>query len=265
MRFNRLVEEAMGRREFIQKVGKGAAATGLTPGGVVGKVLGGIGGATAKSGVVSSFLPDDVIMGFVNFGNYNMKGISRSTLLQHLIKDKNNLEVLDNFLTNNPIGEEEIYEVGGLVDFIKIAISSLTGKWKPGSEDMADHWGFSMGELTPEYIKYIFDKDRDDEDLIHRILTNLFKNNAISPEVQKTLEDNYDIYKCDYTEDLASQARRDRRDKERDEYRKRREELEKQYAKSIDYSRMDTAGGSEDEGYAKYFENYCKRSTLSKW
>jgi hypothetical protein len=59
--------EEMNRRKFLRTLGKGAAATGLTPGGVMGKVLGGVGGAAAKSGAVSSFLPDNVIMGFFNF------------------------------------------------------------------------------------------------------------------------------------------------------------------------------------------------------
>jgi len=258
-KFDKLIEamdRKMDRREFIKKVGKGATATGLTPGGAVGKVLGNITGIA--SGNVNKFLPDNVVMSLFNLGKYDIRGISKSALIQQITNDKNNLESLNNFLQKNPGSVGEIYNIEPLIGLINIAINSFTGKWSQNDKELAAHWGFELERLTPSHLIDLIDQNLEDGMTIQDVLKTLFEKNAISPEAQSKLEYFYDIYKCDFVQDPVSKARKNKRDAEYKKHlEKQAKEWEnKQYAQNIDYSRMDKAGGSEDIGYAQTYESF---------
>lgn len=240
----------MNRREFIQKVGKGAAATGLTPGGMVGKAIGGIAGAAAKSGAASSFLPNDVIMSLVsmNIGELQLQGANRARAIARLAKEKSNIETINNFILNKT-GESPL---NSLIGTLNLGINSLSGKLTPQQRQfLKDQYGTSSPSPN-DIADMIIGQFEGDEDLVHRVMEPLFVQNAVNPNLDRELE-LYDIWKCHYVDDPVSQARYDTIQAE---YKRHNDIFNKQLAQQAKDledleqaygSRFDRGGGDEDK------------------
>ena len=249
--YEQILEE-MNRRDFLKTLGKGAkvvAGNKLMPGGIVGTALKG------AINVAAGAPPIDI-----------NKAIFRAAEFSYNLGDNMQIEKIVPMLRNSFV-----------TVFNGLKQLNLTSK------DLQDDYAKIIDELDLDKIKqYIKDgeyRDLDDwfvsftengadQDYVHSFLDIAFKNNLLSLSNIKKLENDCGIYKIDYAtpEEQARQAEEDIKKEEewQKEYDKYRHQLVQQYiAKDIDYTRMDKAGSSEDEGYAKYYAE-SRRKNLTR-
>jgi len=233
----------MNRREFIKKTGQGLAATGIMPGSV-GNTLGALGTIGNVTKAVTNYLPDDIVMSLFKANSFQTKGVTKANIISQLTANKNKLEVLNNFLQNNEGSVGEVYGVQEVINLLSLGINAFSGKWNKEDIEYAAHWDTELQKLTPKHLDWLLSNIiENDDQLFDDVLTTLFEKNAISPTLQKQLEDDFEIWKCDYVNDPVSKARRD---KIRDDIRK---EIEKQNKEedSVPGSKFDWAGGDWDK------------------
>lgn len=240
-------------------LGKGAAAA-AAPKGAIAKVLTNLEPTKIDAGkaIIEFFNARNAYEGsaeLVNKYQFATNAISNFLLVlkQHNIDPGTGITNLQNDLQRN-IGINNV-----VIGFLNGKISQDEGKQllkKYNMSHMFDYEEhFLMDTLEDDLVGYAdyFDTLSDEVD---EAVGEMFKKDLISPEAQKILEQDYEKYKCDYVKDPASKARKDKFEKERKESLER--DLERyeynRTARDIDYSRMDKAGGAEDEGYAKYYE-----------
>ena len=249
-RFNLLYEQIldeMNRRGFLKMLGKGAqvaAANNLIPGGVVGTALKG-----ALSNTPSAF---------------NLKAE-----LAYFIKPALFFNKIGPRLTVNTVAEGDQIIRNLKTNFSRI-FAALTSKALPNqakiAKDYADtnnylnnalyvlHGGRDVSRLGYDYrnmsnveVADMFLSHVNDDVISPEMMGSVWNSGLITPEIEAELKQKYGIDRKDYQYDYP----------ENDQ--PTRDEIDKAI-ENIKYSRSDYAGGSEDEGYAKYYENYLKEN-----
>jgi hypothetical protein len=222
-----ITEADMGRREFIKKVGKGAASVGVTPKGVVGKALINVVSPTAKalSNAPAAKTFSDIVM--------EMYNATWETEDDDPLKIVNSLENAYkngfNFLQQNNLVTPSLQ-----FTFTK-AINALSRLKARGD--------FDRDDIVEIGCDWLYDYENE-------LLYAGYRNNLIDKNTEKKIHHYYsrqDVFdnKKEYDERLE-RIKQDKIQKEKDKRSERG-------------SRFDYAGGSEDVGYAKYWESAFNR------
>jgi hypothetical protein len=210
----------MNRRDFLRTLGKGATIAGAKPA-AVGKML-------------------------MNVSNTSTKNVSFFELFKNICR------VTDLGGEGEPEYMEKLPYIGK-IQYIKKTLQGMVSfLMKNGvyDSDTKNAYNKALKKLNDVELSkdieaefhYLMETDWD-SDLNYNILKTGYLNNFISPEQEKFLMDHYML-------DSKQHVLHRLKIKEREEKAKRSERG----------SRFDYAGSSEDEGYAKYFENYLKEN-----
>jgi hypothetical protein len=255
-KFNLLYEqilENMSRRGFLKMLGKGAqvaAANNLIPGGVVGTALKG-----ALSNTPSAF---------------NLK-----TELLYFHKPELFFKKIGPHFTVNTVAEGDQIIRNLKTNFGRI-FAALTSKALPNqskiAKDYADtnnylnnalyalHGGRDVSRLGWDYrnmsnvkVADMFLSHVHGDVIAPEMVSSVWDSGLITPEIETELKQKYGIDRKDYQYEHPEndQLTKDEIDKEIQKLKNTRSEMG---------SRFDYAGSSEDEGYAKYYENYLKEN-----
>jgi len=269
-RFNLLYEqilEEMNRRDFLKTLGKGAkvaVGTSIIPKGLIGKAVTGL--STSKSpinliNIISKyFLNNPFYYADENYGGYLEDIKDAVTEADHINQKFNN--IITALKTNDlPIPPSLVTAAQSILN----GIGDLTGSIEMYKDDPEEYPLEVTLDSCEQIINDLYQPDGIMGDFNNELVSFGYKNNLITSQAQQHLESDSNIYKCDYVKDPASEARKTKAEAEANEmgkkYQKQLDQLNYQnIAKNIDYSRMDKAGSSEDEGYAKYYENYLKEN-----
>ena len=254
--FNLLYEqilENMSRRGFLKMLGKGAqvaAANNLIPGGVVGTALKG------AMNVAAGVPPLDI-----NKLTRNLLNIMWPTDTNPKIGDlQTTYAGILSFLTQKNLGNNILRNGNTLKDEINTVLGKLDPKTIQSWVDNPEGHGQDIFS-EDDYYNYFVEGNEDGE-AYEGIIKTLFNHNLMSPANTKYLADAAGDHWFDYVDSPEAKIAQEKH------YKKMKDETEKamhqhhqkQTAKDIDYSRMDRAGSSEDQGYAKYYENYLKEN-----
>lgn len=243
----------MYRRDFLKKIGRAAAVTGVAPG-AMGKIAMNVatGGASFNlTKAISDHLMNNVPM-FVGspFEGFAVNSMSEIVSTAEDISSRYNSVV--KALQDSGVSFPPHLATLARAIFDKVnEVKDMSEYSKLHPDEIPEALAIEEGE---NMLDDIFDPDGVIYDFNKELMDFGFKTNRITPEAQKFLEDNYEIYKCDFVKDSASKARRDKKEAEdkkaADEYEKEEYKRQQQHtAKDINYSRMDTKGGAEDIDY----------------
>lgn len=155
----------------------------------------------------------------------------------------------------------DFYECSGNIGELKNAFTNMIGaltqsgakflRSKPMQNSIANFYeNIATGDM--EVVQ------EDLMDITYGILDNLYKEGFLTPQVIARLEGS-DPFLGEYIEELQNPKTWEQRVTNTDNDT---DNDISQYAKSINYSRADKAGGSEDEGYAKYYEKSNHKKAL---
>lgn len=235
--FNKLYEElleAMDRRQFLKFLSKGASVAGVAPG-AVGKMA---------MNLATGSAPIDINKTIIDFLNLTYDGKTFIDLGPSKSLDliRNSLSTLYSFIVKNKLPINDKFTVKEVKQALK--------------------------ELDPANIKKVMDEDNmtiddffqnfseqgGDIDGFDGMLRVLFQHNLINKEAQKALEEYTGTHWYDYVD--TPEAKKIRDEIEAGHRRNFHQYQQQHTAKDINYSRMDTAGGSEDVGYAQTFEKF---------
>lgn len=266
--FNLLYEQIldeMNRRDFLKTLGKGAkvaAGASILPKGLLGKAVTGL--STGKlpinlTAIISKYFIDNPFYyADEDYGGYleDIEDIEAYTINQ---KYNNIITAIKT--SGLPIPPHILTITRAIFDHI----DGIKGSIEMHEED-PDEYPLEVTLYSCKHdLNDLYQPDGIISDFNHELVSFGFKNNLITSQAQQHLESDWNIYKCDYVKDPVSEARKNKADAEASEmskkYQKQLDQLNYQnMAKNINYSRSDYAGGSEDEGYAKYYENYLKEN-----
>ncbi len=249
-RFDHLVE-AMNRREFLRTIGKGASIAGLSPDSV-GKIAMNLAAQPPESNILTKAISKFLI---------KMPGVFTDELYYDAFENIEDVQLtLESYKEEygnilNAFKKSGTTMPPGLItplNYILEKFAEINGCVDMHIEEPEEY----PEELTLQGCEELFFRLSSEEGPQNIFNNNLisygFKSNHITPAAQKHLEDNYEIYKCDFVNDPASKARKEAVEARREDWMEKHSN--RVYADTIDYSRMDRAGSSEDEGYAKYYE-----------
>lgn len=228
----------MNRRGFLKMLGKGAAAA-AAPKGAIAKAL------TAESpvGSINTLLRDYIEADFS--GKLTLPKIhSTFTTLFSFIKKYN----LDSLLDKNEINHIQQCIRETSPEAIQDAIKKIE------QEDLA--WGITTyhPDRTPlSVVEANFFESGADLDAFDSVLNPLAQKNLIDKETAKVIKDTMGCDVRDFIQTPEMKAEKKKRLQQDAERAMKQYEYNKT-ARDINYSRMDKAGGAEDEGYAKYYE-----------
>ena len=242
----------MNRRKFLQTGIKGAAAAGIMPGAAgkaIGNIVGGVPNATAAA--ANNFIPDNVLMSFLNLGSFaNLKKLKGTNPLQRIELEKNNLEYLSDVLSKQTGEVPE--SLNAVINVLNTGINALTNKLTPDQKKYLNSLEINKMSVDDIYNMMVDELEGFEGELDSKVLGPLFKTNKISPQLQKYIEDKYEIYKCEFVKDPESRARKNEKMRIEDEKIQKRRKETQDFLQRIkdkeDYhgSRFDRAGGSED-------------------
>jgi hypothetical protein len=240
--YEQILEE-MNRRDFLKTLGKGAqVAVGnkLMPGGIVGTALKGVMNVAAGTPPLDiNKLTNKLLR--INWGDGEITGLRQTYAgILSFLTQKN--------LANNTL-KSEVNNVLGILD------PKTIQSWVNNPE------GHGQDIFSTEDYYTNFTENGVDHEAYEGIIKTLFTHNLMSPANAKLLADMTGEYWFDYVDSPEAKIAQEKH------YKKMRDETEKnmhQYdqqrtAKDIDYSRMDRAGSSEDQGYAKHYESFLKK------
>ena len=227
MKFDQLYQqlmEAMSRRNFLGLMGKGAAAAGLAPKGMIGKTL--INTAMGKPIDIDKAIFDYIKLTYANdeastTGTIKALTKSFSSILSAL-QQKN--------LADDKVTKE-----------IKTVLHHLS----PEKLKEYEKNGGNIEDFFTDFVENAWDQDATDE-----IMRVAYDNNLLSPTTVKFLEE----YGMGAAE-CKTLTPEEKRKQQEELNRLDKEEQDRVFKDGINYSRADKAGGSEDEGYAKYYES----------
>ena len=246
--YEQILDE-MNRRDFLKTLGKGAkvvAGSKLMPGGIVGTALKG------AMNVAAGVPPLDINKLTRNLLNIQWDGDEITGLRQTYAG-------ILSFLTQKNLANNILRNGNTLKDEINTVLGKLDPKTIQSWVDNPEGHGQDIFSTKDYYIN--FTEGDEDYEAYEGIIKTLFTHNLMSPANAKSLEEMTGEYWFDYVDSPEAKIAQEKH------YKKMRDESEKaihqhhqkQTAKDIKYSRSDYAGGSEDEGYAKYYESFLKK------
>ena len=254
--FNLLYEQIldeMNRRDFLKTLGKGAkvvAGSKLMPGGIVGTALKG------AMNVAAGVPPLDI-----NKLTRNLLNIQWPLYTSPKIGDlRTTYAGILSFLTQKNLANNILRNGNTLKDEINTVLDKLDPKTIQSWVDNPEGHGQDIFSEDDYYINFV--EGNADGRAYEGIMKTLFTHNLMSPDNEKYLKNVAGEYWFDYVDSPEAKIAQEKFSKKltNDTEKALHQQHQKQTAKDIKYSRSDYAGGSEDEGYAKYYENYLKEN-----
>jgi hypothetical protein len=255
--FNLLYEhilEEMNRRDFLKTLGKGAkvvAANNLIPGGIVGTALKG-----ALSNSPSPFNLKTELLYFhkpeLFFKKIGPHHFTVNTVVEgdQIIRNlKTNFGRIFAALTSKALpGQAKIVkDHANTINYLNNALYALHGG-RDVSRLGYDYRNMSNVEVADMFLSHVHGDVISPE-----MMDSVWDSGLITPEIEAEFKQKYGIDRKNYQPDRFNEElpTRDEVDKEIQKLKNDRSEIG---------SRFDYAGGSEDQGYAKYYENYLREN-----
>lgn len=224
--------EAMARRDFLKLMGRGAVAASVAPKGALLKAATNMPGASIDTEIMNGlklFYP----VGNESPGSDIWKTIDATKKLFASIP-----AILSGKGIRLPTKTQS--EIGHLIQFFTPAAIKSAMK-EQGYEDVID---------------YLQD-NQDDISTFDDLIGVLFDNNLVSEPLAQEIFKRTDKHWWEFSNSPKARAARKKYEDDRN-----KELTHKQYARDINYSRSDYAGGSEDTDYSNYTE---KTQNFQKW
>jgi hypothetical protein len=167
------------------------------------------------------------------------------------------------FLTQKNLASNILKNGNTLKDEINTVLGKLDPKTIQSWVDNPEGHGQDIFSTEEYFINFI--EGGEDAEAYEGIIKTLFTHNLMSPANAKFLADMTGEYWFDYVDSPEAEIAQEKHSKKmNDEIEKTmHQHHQKQTAKDIDYSRMDRAGSSEDQGYAKYYAE-SRRKNLTR-
>jgi hypothetical protein len=237
----------MSRRQFLD-LGKKAVAAGMAPKGIVGKVLQGAVNLDPTVGKIFN-LKNEILLFLKPKFLFKWTGeyysvTTEAEAMRAINGLRNNYDNIYSALMSKVPSPEITSDYKNIKKYLdKVEdILKTGGKHLYGAE-MYD----SKIQMASTWLSHLHG-----DVMAPEMMEALWSSGLITPQMEADFKKNYGIDKRSYLGGDEEYYREMNRKWEK-------EQMDK-ISKDIKYSRMDTAGGSEDEGYAKYFENYLKEN-----
>lgn len=237
-KYDILVDELlneMDRRQFIKMMGKGAAATGLAPKGVAGKILGAAAGGAAKPNPVAlSAAIQAAAENWIKWTTYG--GDPKVAMTNVHASALSLLNLFKQYKSVAPKANTYMIERQAMLTVKMTDPKMIEDRIKKGDFD-------NYAQVEQEWQESAEAAYFDDE-----LFLSMHENGMLTPAFRQKMIKQYHIDPGDYVDEI--------REKEWAQRKLDKQDIAPKKEPNIEYSRMDTAGGSEDVGYAKHFESF---------
>jgi hypothetical protein len=238
----------MSRRQFLD-LGKKAVAAGMAPKGVLGKVLQGAVNLAPTVGKIFNLKNEILLFLKAEFlfkwtGEY-YSVTTEAEAMRAINSLRKNYDNIYSALMSTVPSPGITFEYKRIKEYLDDTEDIL----KTGGANLSHPYEFHDSKLVmaSTWLSHFHG-----DVMAPEMMEALWSSGLITPQMEADFKKNYGIDKRSYLGGDEEYYREMDRKWEK-------EQMDK-ISKDIKYSRMDTAGGSEDEGYAKYFENYLKEN-----